>query len=417
MPAHTAAVAALLSPSPRGRHSLPFRKVTLTKVLGSTFLGKPTVQKLRGNFSENTPEAILVWGQDGMDASPAEGAWEGGMTGVENSLAAMQQSITQLTQAIGQTLTPQGKGQGKGSAKGQGKGNAKPPGARKAENLKPHSERASPTVEEVCCIKCKAYNWTSRCVCRSCGTALPQGNRTATPPPSSGPATVKSGGASSSSVASSGLSYATVAKGAPGQADPKTDDKAVKTQKADKLEALACNTRSQRPSPRGLATPAGPAQKRSPRSTPAWCPVRFGGCKEAQSGSQSGEMRRSTPPGGRIFATCKRRECSCRLRVESCKGGGLPHPSTASTPPGGCRLDLVIRRHGRPDKHVAAVRPSCCGGARHRRRERRGRETTQGRPLCQCHQNSQGDCSIGRPRPHQQACSKCHLPSKMPAPS
>ena len=58
------------------------------------------------------------------------------------------------------------------------------------------------------------------------------------PPPSSGPATVKSGGASSSSVASSGLSYAAVAKGAPGQADPKTDEKAVKTQKADKLEAL-----------------------------------------------------------------------------------------------------------------------------------------------------------------------------------
>ena len=160
------------------------------------------------------------------------------MTGVENSLAAMQQSITQLTQAIGQTLTPQGKGQGKGSAKGQGKGNAKPPGARKAENLKPHSERASPTVEEVSCIKCKAYNWTSRCVCRSCGTALPQGNKAVTPPPSSGPATVKSGGASSSSVASSGLSYAAVAKGAPGQAEPKTDEKAVKTQKADKLEAL-----------------------------------------------------------------------------------------------------------------------------------------------------------------------------------
>ena len=160
------------------------------------------------------------------------------MAGVENSLAAMQQSITQLTQAIGQTLTPQGKGQGKGSAKGQGKGNAKPPGARKAENLKPHSERASPTVEEVSCIKCKAYNWTSRCVCRSCGTALPQGNKAVTYPPSSGPATVKSGGASSSSVASSGLSYAAVAKGAPGQAEPKTDDKAVKTQKADKLEAL-----------------------------------------------------------------------------------------------------------------------------------------------------------------------------------
>ena len=58
----------------------------LTKVLGSTFLGKPTVQKLRGNFSENTPEAILVWGQDGMDASPEEGAWEGDDWGRKFSL-------------------------------------------------------------------------------------------------------------------------------------------------------------------------------------------------------------------------------------------------------------------------------------------------------------------------------------------
>ena len=158
-----------------------------------------------------------------------------GLSGVEQALTAMQHSITQLTQAIGKTSTPQGKGQGKGPAKGQGKGNARAPGARKAENLKPYSERAGPTVEEVSCIECKAYNWTSRCVCRSCGTALPRGNKAAPPPPSSGPATVKSGGIFSSSVASSGLSYAAVAKG---QADPKTDDKAVKTQKADKLEAL-----------------------------------------------------------------------------------------------------------------------------------------------------------------------------------
>ena len=49
---------------------------------------------------------------------------------------------------------------------------------------------------------------------------------------------MKSGGASSSSVASSGLSYSNVAKGVTGQAEPKPDDKVVKTQKAEKLESL-----------------------------------------------------------------------------------------------------------------------------------------------------------------------------------
>ena len=63
------------------------------------------------------------------------------------------------------------------------------------------------------------------------------GNRPTTPPPHLA-RPLKSEGDSSSSVASSGLSYAAAAKGAPGQAEPKTDDKAVKTQKADKLETL-----------------------------------------------------------------------------------------------------------------------------------------------------------------------------------
>ena len=48
-----------------------------TKVLGSTFLGKPTPQKMRGNFSEKPPESILGWGQDGVDGGSEEGAWEG----------------------------------------------------------------------------------------------------------------------------------------------------------------------------------------------------------------------------------------------------------------------------------------------------------------------------------------------------
>ena len=44
--------------------------------------------------------------------------------------------------------------------------------ARRRPNLKPNEERATPTLIEIKCQKCQAYNWTSREVCRSCETPL-----------------------------------------------------------------------------------------------------------------------------------------------------------------------------------------------------------------------------------------------------
>ena len=91
----------------------------LTKVLGSTFHGKPTVQKLRGNFSENTPEAILVWGQDGMDTSPAEGAWEGDDWGREFSCS---HAAVNHTTYPSNWADPHSPGEGSGQRIGQGPG-------------------------------------------------------------------------------------------------------------------------------------------------------------------------------------------------------------------------------------------------------------------------------------------------------
>ena len=56
-----------------------------------------------------------------------------------------------------------------------------------------------------------------------------------TAPPSQGPVPSSQAAPSSCSVASSGLSYASVAKGSPGQADGKEKDKALMTQKAESL--------------------------------------------------------------------------------------------------------------------------------------------------------------------------------------
>ena len=77
------------------------------------------------------------------------------------------------------------KGKGKGQAKPKPKGVSQgappsPPAtqassegpARRRPNLKPNEERATPTLIEIKCQKCQAYNWTSREVCRSCETPL-----------------------------------------------------------------------------------------------------------------------------------------------------------------------------------------------------------------------------------------------------
>ena len=166
-----------------------------------------------------------------------------GASGVGASLAAMQNSFTQLAQAIGQTLTPQGKGQGKGIGQGPGERQCETsPGARKGRKFETSlrksqsdcrggqlASNAKPTIGRA--VVCAVH----------VATALPQGNKTITPPPHSHlarPLTKCWGCPSSSSVASSGLSYAAVTKGATGQADPKKDDKTVLAQKADKLEHL-----------------------------------------------------------------------------------------------------------------------------------------------------------------------------------
>ena len=76
-----------------------------------------------------------------------------------------------------------GKGKGKGSGKPKGASQGTPPKtqpppalqegpARRRPNLKPNEERATPTLTEIKCQKCQAYNWTSREVCRSCETLL-----------------------------------------------------------------------------------------------------------------------------------------------------------------------------------------------------------------------------------------------------
>ena len=237
-------------------------RTSLTKVLGSTFLGKPTPQKLRGNFSEKPPDTILVWGQDGLDGGSKEGTWEGAGDGWSRAFPHSHAALNHTAHpSHWENPDSPGKGQGKGPAKGQGKGNAKPQGARNRES--------------------QTSLRKSQSDCR--GGLLHQ----------------------------------------------------MQSLQLDELLCVPFMWDSTSPGEQTCHTP----------------PLIWPGHHEIW---------------GCFFFFCGFFWAFLR------RCGKRGSPSTASTPPGVCRLDLVIRRHGWPDRYVTAMRPSCCGGARRRRRELEG---------------------------------------------
>ena len=312
------------------------------------------------------------------------------------------------------------KGQGKGKTKGLGKGGPTSPGERKATNLKPLSERATPTVEEVSCTRCKAHNWTSRRVCRSCGAPLPQGN--SQPQPHLTPtaqAKTSVGVPSSSSVASSGLSYAAVAKGATGQADPKKDDKTVLAQKADKLENLLATLDDADPLRKDLQPQLDQLRKdlRDPRQPGARLDSAVAKQKKAEAKvARCEEALRQAEDSLRL---AREERAAADSELKAAREAAAPAPAPPTIPQGGCRLEIVLRGHGRLDRHAQAVWPSCRGGARGAgaaRAGRRYRQTTQGRPLRCRSEISQGDRPTRQPCLSQQARSKRSLQRHMQPP-
>ena len=119
-----------------------------------------------------------------------------------------------------------------------------------------------------------------------------------------------------------------------------------------------CHPRSQRPSPRGSATPARPTQERSSRSPSAWCPVRFGSAKQRKAEAKVAKSLSAKMRSARRRNPCDLRAKKKRLPTPSWipgsrPGSRVPCPSTAHMhSPRGLRLDLVIRRRGRPDRYV-----------------------------------------------------------------
>ena len=95
----------------------------------------------------------------------------------------------------------QGKGKGQGKGRGVSQGPAPTPPAappqgpaRRAPSLEPLEDRATPTVVEIKCSRCQAYNWTTRSVCRSCQTPLARPQGVCNAATQSAPASAKASG-------------------------------------------------------------------------------------------------------------------------------------------------------------------------------------------------------------------------------
>ena len=166
------------------------------------------LELLGSNFSEKPLVSIGGLGPNGMAGGSQE---QGQRSGVEASLAAMQNSIAQLAASISNTYTPQGKGA--------------PP------------ERATRTTEEISSAWAAQPTTGQHAVYANPVVGnCPRGH-----PPRNLPHRPRDRGSAARLRlprvlwASSGLSNASVAKGSSGQADNKEKDKPLMTQKADRL--------------------------------------------------------------------------------------------------------------------------------------------------------------------------------------
>ena len=192
-----------------------------------------------------------------------------------------------------------GKGKGKGQAKPKPKGasqGAPPPApatqassegpARRRPNLKPNEERATPTLIEIKCQKCQAYNWTSREVCRSCETPLARlpgvssSSNQPLQPVARPPGTVP------------GKSYADAAAGSPPMSQSVlTLDKEGLSKRQAELETIIGTLAGRVPFENGALHSAGLRQRKVERPQAAGSQARFGNSR--------GQEGHRPAPGGR----------------------------------------------------------------------------------------------------------------------
>ena len=239
-----------------------------------------------------------------------------------------------------------GKGKGKGQAKPKPKGasqGAPPPTtttpassegpARRRPNLKPNEERATPTLIEIKCQKCQAYNWTSRELCRSCETPLarlPGISTSSTPPlqPVAKPVGI-----------TPGKSYADAAAGSPpaSQSVLALDKEGLSKRQAE-LETVIGTLPDESPLKTELSTQLDSVKEKlkDPRQPGARLDSATAGLKKATARREKAEE--TLKQAQEALEQARLQETRATQELEDAKAAAAPPPPPETPPPGSVSL-------------------------------------------------------------------------------
>ena len=269
-----------------------------------------------------------------------------------NHLAAMEEQIADLQEELAWMRSrqhhapPQGKsvskGMGKGKGQGKGRGASQGPApsppappqqglARRAPNLKPLEERASPTVVEIKCSRCQAYNWTTRSICRSCQTPLARPQGVSQAGTQSAPAPPAATGIVP------GKSYAQAAAGAASQSVLLLDKEALSTRQAE-LETVVATLPDDSPLKEELGTQLEVVKDRlkDPRQPGARLDSATAGLKKATARRE--KAAEALKQAQEALAKAQLEEKRAEQELEEAKKAAAPPPPPAQHQEGAVSL-------------------------------------------------------------------------------
>ena len=237
-----------------------------------------------------------------------------------------------------------GKGKGKGQAKpkpkpqGASQGAPPPPTtasassegpARRRPNLKPNEERATPTLIEIKCQKCQAYNWTSRELCRSCETPLARLPGISTSSSSSAQPAARPLGITP------GKSYADAAAGSPPASQSVlTLDKEGLSKRQAELETVIGTLPDESPLKTELSTQLDSVKEKlkDPRQPGARLDSATAGVKKATARREKAEE--TLKQAQEALEQARLQETRAIQELEDAKAAAAPPPPPDNPPPG-----------------------------------------------------------------------------------